>query len=118
MFVLNFYWAPTPAIFRRLISRKKSAVAEDDGTTRTLPEALKLAPDCDSFGTINRFLAANLVFRSALVETFDDDWKSSGCSLSVERLTFYFRSPPPVPSVERPYAMKLSTSDERWRKIG
>lgn len=118
VFVLAFYWASTPAIFRRLVSRDPDAISVDDGTIRTLPGGLMLAPECGSFGAITDYLDANGAPRSQLIEQFDNNWKPSGCALCVERLTYYFRSSAPVPSEERPYGVKLSTSDERWQKLG
>ena len=77
-----------------------------------------LEPECNSFGALTNFLTADSALRSQLLDQFDNNWKPSGCSLSVERLTYYFRSPAPVPFEEKPYGVKLSTSDERWQKLG
>src|SRR4051812_16391146 len=55
----SFYWAPSLATFRRMVSCEIVAAEKDDGITRPLPEDLKLAPDCVNFEAISRFTAAN-----------------------------------------------------------
>ena len=119
VFVLAFFWAPTREIFQRLVTRAVETVSEDHGFTGALPDGLRLSPGCVDFGRITELVAANAHLRSNLVELYDSrTWTRIGCCVSVERITYYFRSSPPVPPGEVPYGAKLVTSDDRWKKCG
>ena len=116
VFILAFFWAPTPTIFRRMVSRDPEVIAADDGTTRILPDGLRLSSGCDTFRAITEFCArkSNVHFR--LIDLYDNKMERSGCCLSVWRLHYYFRSPSPVPPDELPYGVNLAASDLLLKK--
>jgi hypothetical protein len=117
MFVIAFFWAPTPAIFQRIRSRNPEIIARDDGVTLPLPEGLRLAAHCCTYGAINEFVAANPQLHSRLGDHNDDNFVPSGSYIAVERLTYEFRSPSPPPPSEAPFAAILHTGGERWRML-
>ena len=116
--VLALFWAPTLTAFRRLTSRNPSVVDEDGGEIFAPPPALLLAEDCVSYVDITAEVSRQSHLRFNEVELFDFSWRGTGCCLNVERLSFYFRSPCPVPIGETPFGIRLATTDDRWKSLG
>jgi hypothetical protein len=106
-----FYWAPCEAAFRRLVFKENVFCTEPADPP---PHELLLAPGCLGYNAIFAEARSGR-FRYHLTKMPREN--SAGfpdASITVERLTYYFRAEKGLDPAEAVYAVSLDTADH-WK---